>query len=354
MVKNIVLNEDLTTFVKCNEKMLQRLNNSTVLVTGATGLLGSFIIYALCEYNLKSNGKIIIIALVRNKEKAEKMFEGYPIEIKAQDITSEIVLSEKVDYIIHGASVTASKDFVQYPLETIKVSLKGTENVLKLAELNNVKGLVYLSSLEIYGTYDTQEEKIVKEDDYGILDPINIRNCYPESKRISECIFASAAKERGIHAKIARLTQTFGSGVEYNDNRVFAEFARCAIEGKDIILHTKGETVRNYCYISDAVSAILYILLHGEDGAAYNVSNDNTAISIYGMAELAAELSDFGISVVVKNDVSAEMGYNPVIKVRLDSGKLKELGWEPKYNLREMFMKTIRYMIESKKLSQNN
>lgn len=353
-MKNYVLKNDIDAFIEENRELIKKIDNSSILITGATGLIGSFIVYALCEYNLKLNGKIKAIALVRNQAKAEKMFEGYPVEIKTQDITSEIVMSEKVDYIIHGASVTASKDFVQYPLETIKVSLKGTENVLKLAERNNIKGLVYLSSLEIYGTYETQEEKIVKEDDYGILNPINIRNCYPESKRISECIFASAAKERGIHAKIARLTQTFGSGVEYNDNRVFAEFARCAIEGKDIILHTKGETVRNYCYISDAVSAILYILLYGEDGTAYNVSNDNTAISIYGMAELAAEISDFGISVVVKNDVKAEMGYNPVIKVKLDSGKLKDLGWKPKYNLREMFMKTIQYMSEDHRLSLNN
>ena len=150
----------------------------------------------------------------------------------------------------------------------------------------------------------------------------------------------------GIPVKISRLCQTFGAGVEYNDNRVFAQFSRSVIEGKDIILKTKGETVRNYCYTSDAVTGLITIMLKGETAQAYNISNMNTTISIVEMAKLVTTLFPESKSKVVFDiDPDAtKLGYNPVMKIQIDSSKLEALGWVPKVSLKDMFTRLIQYM----------
>ena len=135
--------------------------------------------------------------------------------------------------------------------------------------------MVYLSSLEVYGVPQT-EDGTVTETDYGYIDPLSVRSSYSEGKRMVECLCASYAKEYQVPVKVARLSQTFGAGVEYHDGRVFAEFARCAVEKRNIILHTAGNTLRTYCYTKDAVAALLTILVKGEVGSAYNVTNKNT------------------------------------------------------------------------------
>jgi dTDP-glucose 4,6-dehydratase len=161
---------------------------------------------------------------------------------------------------------------------------------------------------------------------------------------MAENIFVSYGKEYNIPVRIARLTQTFGAGVDYNDSRVFAEFARCVVEGKNIILHTKGETVRNYCYITDAVKAIFYIMLYGGNGNSYNVVNDDTTISIYDMAQLFCRYSNKNIKVEVRDDVDVLMGYNPVVKISLKNDKLKMLGWSSNWNMKSMIERFIGYM----------
>ena len=156
-----------------------------------------------------------------------------------------------------------------------------------------------------------------------------------------ECLCASYASEYEVPVKIARLSQTFGAGVEYEDGRVFAEFARCALEKKNIVLHTKGQTVRSYCYTKDAVAAMLLILLKGESGAAYNVTNMDTKISIADMAQLVCDtFPQAGIQVTfdMPKDVDS-FGYNPEMVIALDSSRLMELGWKPTVDLREMFVR---------------
>lgn len=309
--------------------------NSKFLVTGATGLVGSAVVRKLLN-----QGDINVVALVRNEEKAKKVFNDCKtdnLEIMVSDICELKAEQMGVDYIIHAASQTSSKAFVDQPVETIKTAIKGTAAVLEFARANQVKSFVYLSSMEVYGSPDN-DEKIFEENGTN-LDTMKVRSCYPESKRMCENLCVSYFSEYGVPVKIIRLTQTFGEGVEYNDGRVFAEFARCAIEGRDIILKTKGETKRNYLYLDDAVEAVFTVLMKGENGNAYNAANEDTYCSIYEMAKLVAEkCAGNKIKVVIceQQDVS-KFGYAPVLKMNLSTEKLRNLGWQAGTNLEDMF-----------------
>ena len=347
---NRLLEEDIDGLIE-KKNVYEAFIDKTIMVTGAGGLLGSIIVLGFLKYSLASNKRIHVVALVHNLEKAERIFGEYAsckfLEFIEHDVINEFCYTERqIDYIIHGASITASHMFVSNPVETIRTALFGTENILKFAKACKVRGIIYLSSLEVYGKIAGEGNKVslVSEGDYGYIDILNVRSSYSESKRMVENMFMSYAKEYAVSAKIARLAQTFGPGISYTDKRVFAEFLRNAVEGNDIILHTKGETVRNYCYTVDAAAAILYILLYGEIGEAYNVSGDETTISIYDMAQMICKKSNKDIDIIVKNDIDASMGYNPVIKIELDNRKLKELGWRSSTNINLMIDRTLEYM----------
>lgn len=324
-----------------------------ILVTGATGLLGSQLVKSLLHMNAKQNLNLSVIAMVRNEEKAHRVFEAYldeeALSFLYGDITGEISYHGDVDFIIHAASATSSKFFVEHPVETIDIAINGTKNVLNFAKEKQPEAMVYLSSLEVYGTPDGSKETI-SESDYGYIEPLSVRSSYSEGKRMVECLCASYASEYQVPVKVVRLSQTFGPGVEYNDGRVFAEFARSAIEGKDIVLHTQGNTVRTYCYGRDAVAAILIALVKGEVGEAYNITNIDTKCSIREMGELVCGIypeKDIHVVIDIPENVAA-LGYNPEMKIALDTSKLNALGWKATVGMREMFER----LIESMKISK--
>ncbi|MBQ7595845.1 MAG: NAD-dependent epimerase/dehydratase family protein, partial [Clostridia bacterium] len=215
-VNNKVLQNDLEEIVN-SEVPFSELDGKTVFVTGATGLIGSqFIKSAACCNRIKGTN-IKLVAMVRSLEKAQKVFGDIPgIEFYKRDITEIIDYDGDVDYIIHAASATSSKFFVEHPVETIKIAIDGTANILEFAAKKAVKSFVYLSSLEVYGTPD-KEQTTIKEDYSGYIDPLNVRSSYSEGKRLVECLCCSYASEYNVPVKIARLSQTFGAGVEYND-----------------------------------------------------------------------------------------------------------------------------------------
>ena len=194
--------------------------------------------------------------------------------------------------------------------------------------------------MEVYGTPTTDEK--IDEKHATNLNTMFPRSAYPESKRMCESLSASYASQYGVPAKVVRLTQTFGPGVQYNDGRVFAEFARCAIEGRDIVLHTKGETRRSYLYTEDAVNAILTVLVKGKAGEAYNAANEDTYCSIYEMAELVANDCAGGkIKVLIEEAESSSYGYAPTLHMNLDTGKLMKLGWNPSVDLASMYKNMV-------------
>lgn len=305
------------------------LKNKTVLVTGATGLIGTTIIYALDYANIQHNLNLSIFALVREKERAYKRFEDIKtknlISYIVGDVAQRFVVENDIDYIIHGASQTASKEFVNHAVETIQTAVLGTVNMLELAKEKRVSGFVYMSSMEIYGS--PEKGAFVYEDDIGTFSPFDLRNSYPISKLVSENLCCAYAAEYHVPAKIVRLTQTYGHGVSEADTRVFAYFNKCIQERKDIILKTKGDTERSFLKANDAASAILTVLLKGEPGKAYNAADEDTYCSIAEMAERIARTN--GLSVKYDIQDEAVNGYPKPVYMKLSSKRLRNLGWNP-------------------------
>ena len=307
----------------------ERLAGKTVLVTGATGLIGRTLVYGLNCANKQHDLHMHVVALVRDQARAEERFkEILPdgmLSLKVGSVENLPAIDERIDFIVHGASQTASREFVTHPVETLQTSLRGTMNLLELARAKAVQGFVYLSSMEVYG-YPAKGHK-VKENEIGRFEPQNMRNCYPIGKIACENFCCSYAEEYGVPAMSIRLTQTFGAGVNYNDTRVFAYFARCAKEKQDIVLKTKGETERSYLYTTDAATAILTVLLQGEPGGIYNAADEKTYCSIAAMAEQVAK--EAGIKLVYDVQDAAKNGFLDTLYMDLDTGKLKKLGWHP-------------------------
>ena len=321
--------------------MFEELKNSKVLVTGATGLIGQALVRKLLDSGSE------VIAIVRSMEKAINIFgANAPVTFLVNDVTALEVKKYDIDYLVHAASNTSSKAFINDPVGVINTAIEGTRRTLEIARLSGLKGYVYLSSMEVYGTPTTDEK--IDELHSTNLDTMKPRSAYPESMRMCENLCVSYVSQYGVPAKVVRLTQTFGPGVQYNDGRVFAEFARCAIEGRDIVLHTKGQTKRNYLYTEDAMEAILTVLIKGAVGEAYNAANEETYCSIYEMAELVASECACGkIKVVIDEKDTSSFGYAPTLHMNLDTQKLRELGWKPSLNIVDMYSEMIAWMRKS-------
>lgn len=315
----------------------EQLKGHTILITGATGLIGVSLIRALL-----SIGHIRILGLVRNIDKANGIIkENKQLKYVIGDITDSIDIEGEIDFIFHCAAVTTSKYMVEKPVETIWTSIKGTKNILELSRIKNIKSLVYISSMEMYGSF-VENNKDVTENDLGYIDPLMIRSNYPESKRMCENMCIAYKYEYNVPVKIARLSQTFGAGILKGEKRVFAQFARSVINGNDIVLHTKGLSEGNYCYTRDCMIALLIILLLGEIGEAYNVVNPETHTTIANMANMVAEkIANGKIRVIYDIPEKNEYGYANDTKLRMSSDKLQKLGWKPEIGLEEAYRRMI-------------
>lgn len=338
------LTEDLDNISKyiCE----QGIDNCNIAVTGATGLIGSLIIKAIVFCNKNYNKNISVTAFARSQSKVQEIFGENTdnVNFVFQDIAEPISKKIKTDYIIHTANPTVSKYFITNPVETIETIYTGSKNILEYAKNVNAKSVVYLSSMEVFGATDAQKDKVF-EKDIGYLDILNIRSCYSESKRLVECMCSCYAQEYNVNVKIARLAQVFGAGILKGENRVFAQFARSAINGEDIVLHTTGESVGNYCYTADAIKAIFLLLVKGEKGQAYTVANEKSTTTIRDMAMMVAnEIAEQKIKVVFDIPKNNVFGYAPPTTMRLSSQKLQQLGWSPQVNLKEAYKRMMQEM----------
>lgn len=315
-------------------------DGKTVMITGATGLIGKSVATAISKYAKN----VFLILPVRNKNKLSFYLTEQVRQDKALVIECDIVNFDgncpKSDYIIHCASITDSGMMVSNPIDVIKSNIYGTINVLEYAVKSDVKSVVYLSSMEAYGI--TIEETVLSEDKMQYLNPLKIRSCYPESKRMAENICIAYYSQLGLPIKIIRLAQTFGKGVVQTDKRVFAEFARCAINQKDIVLLTDGTSARMYLETDDAVTAILAVLLNGQDGTAYNAANKNTYCSIAQMASLVVQNFGFGkIDVRIEIPDGGARQFPPSHKFFLDTSRIEQIGWKPYVDLIGMYNEMI-------------
>ena len=343
---NSILKQDLEEISNSILVKWSALENSTILITGATGLIGSILVRSILLRNENYNSNIKMVLLVRNLKDAINLF-GKSEYIKYEEKSvEEYITSSNIDYIIHGASPTKSKFFIEKPVETLDTSVLGTKNILEIAKKNNIKSMVYMSSMEMYGVIEKED---VSEDDIGYIDVLNVRSSYSEGKRIAELYCYSYFSEYDVPVKIARIAQTFGAGVFKNENRVFKIFADSILDKKDIVLKSEGTTNINFSYTTDTIIGLLVVLINGISGEAYNVVGEKTNMTILDSAKWLAEKYGAGI-VNVKFQIQKENSeFAPNNKMILNNDKLKSIGWVNKYNLKQGYDRLVKYLEEERK-----
>ena len=349
-----VLQADLEAIAN-SDLPFEKFENATILITGGTGLIGSQLAKALAACNRIRNLNSKICILVRSVEKAESIFGNLlkrnDVEVVKGDIldpyTEYIDQNETIDYIFHTASVTASKMMVEQPVNTIYTALNGTSNILELARAKKCKGIVYVSSMEMYGKFEKKgdESPYVNEETLGYINPLEVRSNYPESKRMCENLCVAYVKQYDLPISIARLSQTFGAGILQTENRVFAQFARSAIKGENIVLHTLGRSEGNYCYTRDTVKALIILAVNGKRGEAYNIANEESHTTIAKMAQMVCEkIAGNKIKVIFDIPKENTYGYAADTYMKLDTSKMKALGWKPEIGLEEAYKRMIKSM----------
>ena len=340
---NTIVQEDMKDIYD-EEILFDKLKNKVVLITGATGMLATYIIYFLHYLNINKESNIKIYALARNKKKAEEIFNDLVGDknfiIINQDVTKEILIDEKIDYIFHFASSANPKNISENPVEIIKANTLGTINICELALKN--KALVFFASTrEIYGKIE--EKEFVKESDMGVCDCLEDRACYPESKRISETICKSYNLQYKMRYQICRIAHVYGPGMNIdNDGRIMSDIISDIVNNRNIILKSDGSAQRAFCYLSDAVRAIFLILLNGKENDVFNLSNEEEEISIKNLAKLGAQLFlEKNIKIEYQISNNNNNLYTNYKRSKLDNSKLYELGWRIKIDLKSGIRKTV-------------
>ncbi len=324
------------------------LKNKTIFITGSSGLVGSFLIDTLMYMNKKLNYNTKIIATFSCEKSMNERFPSYKNEILfnpiIQNINEPIVCNEHIDYIFHAASNTHPALYANVPVETIKLNIIGTSNVLDFSRKNNNCKTIYLSTLEVYGEDSSIES--FEEDKIGYLNFMISRSCYPESKRLSETMCQAYIKEYSQNIVIARLGYIFGPTVKLDSSKADVQFLNKALQGQNIILKSPGLQKRSYCYVADAVSALLTILLYGNTGEAYNVANKNGNLLLKEYANTLAEIANVKVEFGEMGKIELQGG-SKVQNSTLSSEKLMALGWKSKFELKEAIEHTYKIKKET-------
>ena len=307
-----------------------RLNDKTIMITGATGMIGSCLVDCIMRRNKLYDTNIKILALGRNVERASEIFAGYIsnklFQFIKHDIVEAINFDDEIDYIINAASSATPSEFAKHPVGVMQGNIIGMINLL---ELSREKGatLVYISSAEIYGDIDVESKK---ESDYGYINHLEARASYPISKKAAETLAIAYAEEYGVNVKICRLSHVFGPTMTKTDNRAASEFIRLGTAGKDIILRNNMPVIRTYTYVVDAVSGILFVLLYGNSQEAYNIANHDSIVTIKEFAEDVALCTRTKV-VLIQPTKSERKGYTKIDKQVVNNEKLLGLGWRPQF-----------------------
>lgn len=302
----------------------EKLSGCNILIVGATGLIGSCLVEILLS---RSNIDYHVYASGRNEARANSRFKKYIthpyFHFIKHDVMFPLESNLSFDFIIHAASNASPNFFASQPVEVIKSNIIGLSNLLEYGKAHELKRLLYVSSGEVYGEGDG---RVFTEEYSGYVDSMKSRSCYPSSKRAAETLCASYSSEYGMDIVVARPSHTYGPYFTESDNRVYAQFIRNVLRGEDIIMKSTGSQYRSWCYVVDCASALLYILLKGENGQAYNVADESSNITIKELAEMIAHIG--GQKVVMQLPTDAEKaGYNIVKKSLFSTEKIKSLGW---------------------------
>lgn len=306
---------------------LNALIGKKILVTGASGLIGSAVIDFLCgTLNMNS-----VYAAGRDINKLQQRFAGYDCCYVDYDATSDIRFDDvDFDYIIHAASPANPRVYGTNPVETMLANMIGVNNLAQYVIRAGKGRILFVSSSEVYGKNTSGNQ--YKETDYGYVDILNSRSCYPSSKRAAETLLASYKQEYGLDFTVVRPGHIYGPTALSSDNRVSSAFFYDVLSGKDIIMKSSGVQRRSYCYVVDCVSAILISLVNGASGEAYNISNEKSICTIRALAESIAQNS--GRQVLFENPTDSEKSsFNPMDNSALDAERLENLGWHALFDL---------------------
>ena len=343
-MKSEVIIEDLQRMSEVHLPW-RELDGKTVLVTGATGMLASYVTWLLLYLHENAGINITVIALCRNRQKAEQYFGSYLAKsyfhLLIQDVCTPIAYEGKVDYVFHLAG-NASPYFINTdPVGIMKCNLIGTINVLEMARVAGVSKIIFASTREVYGK--NEEVELMDEQAYGTLSPMDDRSCYPESKRAAETLLRSYHLQYGVNFNAIRIAHSYGPTMTLeNDGRVMADLMGDVVAGRDIVLKSSGEAVRAFLYITDAVVGMFTVLFHGQTAKAYNLANETEPISIRNLAQLlAASSKNTTIQMVVSE--CEQKGYCAYRRTALDTSAIEQLGWKPMVSLKAGIGRVLHY-----------
>lgn len=346
---NRVFKEDLEAIIG-EDIEWEKLRGKRVLITGASGMIGTYMLQTLIMLNDRFTYGIRILAVLRNASKLpQEVREREDVEIIAHDVTERLCIEGNVDYVIHAASPASPLIMQNQPVETIAANTLGTFNTLRLAEEKKAEGYLFISSREVYGQPEEGQE-FFYENTYGFVDQLNPRSCYSEGKKAAETMCVCFHDEYGLNTKIARLAHTYGPGMSIYDGRVQADFLKNVFHNEDIVLKSEGTAVRTYTYIGDAVAALYRILLSSPE-MVYNIGNEAGKVSIRELAEIMVDIyPERGLKLVFDIPEGGTKGTAPYTLGILSSKKLRKIGWSPKYSVKEGFKRTLEYLeIEGEK-----
>lgn len=346
---NAIIRKDMEYIYECNLKW-HKLRNKRIFISGAYGMLSSYVVFFLMFLNIEYDYNISVVAQGRSIEKAKKRFldfwDNSLFEYTNLDICKPINYNAPIDFFIHAAGVANPSYYSLYPVEVIEPNVLGTYNLLTLARKNSCEKFVMFSSGDVYGSVD--DPTSITETTLGKMDPLDAHSCYGESKRLAETLCNAFYREYNIPTVVARIAHTYGPTMDiYNDPRSFASFMKCAVEGQDIIMYSDGLAKRPFCYLADAVYGYMLLLLSGQGGEAYNVSNSKQFFSIIELAEIVAKVSGNKIKVIKKKRIDAYVENKLNNCNKLMAEKIIRLGWKCHYDIEEGMQQTYNYFIQS-------
>ena len=324
----------------------EQLRGKSMVISGSTGMIGSFLIDVLMEMELD----MTIYALGRNAEKAKARFARWwgneRFCFVQCDINSGIPLEGKVDYVFHAASNTHPVAYATDPIGTITTNIIGTDHLLRFAADHGARRVLFASSVEVYGE-NRGDVEVFAEDYCGYLNCNTLRAGYPESKRCGEALCQAYIKQRGLDVVIPRLARTYGPTMLRSDTKALSQFLKKGIAGEDIVLKSEGTQLFSYTYVADAVSAVLYCLLLGQCGVAYNISDSASDIRLRDLAAIIAHAA--GRQVVFDlPDETERAGYSTATKAVMESEKIRALGWRAQYTMQAGLERTLSILNEER------
>lgn len=346
---NPIIENDLREIVAVDYIDWERFRNRTVLITGANGMLPSYMVETLLYLNRTRAYNIKVLALVRNLSKGQTCFPDYDetegLHFIEQDVCGPIQYEGNIHFIVHAASQAAPSFYGKDPVGTIAANVIGTKNMLDLALLKNTESFLYFSSGGVYGDHSGDVEDVT-EATMCTVNPSEVKSCYPISKMMGENLCVGYGHQYGLRTTMVRIVHTLGPHIQLNDGRAFADFTKAILENKDIVLKSDGTATRPFLYITDATCAFFKVMLDGDISEAYNMGADvSNEISMRDLAQMLVDsYPEKGLKVVFdidEKDLTYAKMRSPQQQIRYSYAKLKALGWKQSVNVKDAFIRTI-------------